>query len=75
MGRLSSMRNDSRTAFLIHWWTIQVPSRFSATRSVPSFSCAITAEIASRSAAGALAGESAARSSQAWSMVCCRDVM
>jgi len=34
MTRLSSSRNESRTAFLSHWWVIHLPPVFSATRSL-----------------------------------------
>jgi len=56
MTRLSSRRNEISTAFLIHWCVIQAPPVFSATRSLPESSPAMTASTASRRALGPLPG-------------------
>ena len=42
IGALSASRNDSSTAFLIHWCVTHSPSRFSATRRRPASSSAMT---------------------------------
>ena len=52
IGALSARRNDSSTAFLSHWCVVQAPSTFSATRSRPASSSAITWSTASRTARG-----------------------
>src|SRR6476661_6075702 len=68
---LSFRRNDSSTAFLIHWWTVHwpTPSRV-ATRRWPLFSSAMTCSTASATSFGAEAAESWARLSHAVSMIC-----
>src|SRR4051794_3170881 len=66
MTRLSSRRKESSTAFLSHWCVIHSPPVFSATRSTPASSAAITAFTASLSG---LAGFKLARFSQASSMI------
>src|SRR5678815_5548273 len=65
MTRLSSRRKERSTAFFSHWWVSHCPPDFSATRSLPASSPAITAFTASRSGRVAL---SVARPSQASSM-------
>src|SRR6478735_6190752 len=68
---LSFKRNDSSTAFLIHWWTVHLPtlSRV-ATRISPRFRAEITCSTASTTSFGADLGEMLARFSHAASMVC-----
>src|SRR5438046_701521 len=65
---LSARRNDSSTAFLIHWCVIHWPPDFSATRSLPESSRSMTLLTAARRA---FVGLSAARPSQASSTIFC----
>ena len=48
IGSMSLRRNDSRTAFLSHWFTTQAPSVFSATRALPLSSRSSAVSTASR---------------------------
>src|SRR6185503_4924211 len=66
MTRLSSSRKESSTAFLSHWWVIHSPPDFSATRSLPASSAAMTVLTASFSG---FPGLRVARFSQASSMI------
>ena len=72
---LSLRRNDSSTAFLIHWCVVQRPTASRvATRSLPVLSSSMTWATASVTSFGAEADESSARCSQALSMMdwsCC----
>src|SRR5688572_3373311 len=71
MTAFSLRRNDSSTAFLIHWCTVHWPTPWRvATRRWPLFSSAITCSTASATSLGALAGERLARFSHAASMIC-----
>src|SRR4051794_4809235 len=71
MGRLSSRRKESSTAFLTHWLVTHLPPVLSAQRRVPASRPAMTSSTASRRARGALAGLIEARPSQASSIVFC----
>src|SRR5512135_3124614 len=68
---LSSMRNDSSTAFLIHWWVTHTPLIFSATRSLPWSRYSMTVLMVSFSCASTLRGVISARRSKASSMMAC----
>ena len=72
MSSLSARRNDSNTAFLIHWCTVHCPmaSRV-ATRRRPASSSAMTWPTASWISLVATVGDRLARSSQARSMMVC----
>src|SRR4030095_2226303 len=68
---LSFRRNDSSTAFLIHWCTVHWPTPWRvATRSRPLFSSEITCSTASATSLGADLAEMLARFSHAVSMIC-----
>ena len=69
IGCISFSRKDSRTAFLAHWLTVQVPSALlSATRSRPSSRASSAASTALRTAP-VVAAPTASRSSHAASIV------
>src|SRR6266542_2317388 len=71
MTSLSRRRNDSSTAFLIHWCTSHWPTAWRvATRRRPLFSSPITCSTASATSLGADLGEMLARFSHAVSMIC-----
>src|SRR3954467_1871430 len=73
MNRFSLSLKLSSTAFLTHWLTVHSPTpRRSATRISPASRLAMTLSTAARTS-GLLAGSSAARPSQARSMVLCSD--
>jgi len=73
--KLSCSRNDSNTAFLIHWCVTHAPAAFSATRSRPSSSPAIVCATARFSAAPPLRGVISSRLSHACSMTACSSFM
>src|SRR5437868_2491846 len=70
MASIGLRRNDSRTAFLSHWWTIQPSPLGSAMRASPQSRAAMTVSTACRTSP-LVAGPIASRSSHARSMTPC----